>query len=204
MDFLLGTKVLEKRKSKFNGEIKVIRNLAFGTYIQAGGITQSGGIIEDIWRPTLKKLHNSKLIIRNSLILGLGGGTITKIIRKFWPKANIIGVDIDPVIVELGKKYLNLKGIKIEITDACDWIVKNKKDFDLVIVDIYKGRDFPQKFEEEKFLKSLTKFKIVIFNRLYYGEKRPEAMKFGQKLEKVFPKVEYFYPQANLMFVCYN
>ncbi len=203
MDFLLGTKVLEKRKSKFNGEIKVIRNLAFGTFIQAGGITQSGGIIENIWKPTFKKIRNQSLVINNCLILGLGGGSAAKLIRKFWPKAEITGVDIDPVMVELGKKYLGLNKVKTEINDAYDWLNKNKeRNFDLVLVDIYQGREFPKKFEEENFLKLLTKFNIVVFNRLYYGEKRPEAMKFGEKLEKIFPKVERFFPEANLMFIC--
>jgi len=204
-DFLAGQKVLEKRKSKLNGEIKVIRNLAFGTYIQAGGITQSGGIVESIWNKTLRKIVNYKLSINNCLILGLGGGSAAKLVKKYWPKTKIVGIDIDPVIVELGRKYLGLNKVKIEISEASDWIVKNKKkDFDLVLIDVYQGREFPKKFEEEKFLKLLTKFKIIIFNRLYYGEKRPEAMKFGQKLEKVFKKVDYFYPQANLMFLCYN
>ncbi len=207
-DLLAGQKILEKRKSKFNGEIKVVRNLAFGTYIQAGGITQSGGIIEDIWRPTLKKIINYKLSINNCLILGLGGGSAAKLIRKFWPEAEITGIDIDPVIVGLGKKYLGLNKVRIEIADAYDFIVHSTKykvqRYDLVLVDVYQGREFPRKFEEEKFLKLLTKFKIVVFNRLYYGEKRPEAMRFGRRLEKVFKKVDYFYPQANLMFVCYN
>ncbi len=208
MDFLLGTKILEKRKSKFNGEIKVIRNLAFGTFIQAGGITQSGGIIENIWKPTLKKIRNQSLVINNCLILGLGGGSAAKLIRKFWPKAEITGIDIDPVMIELGKKYLGLNKVKTEINDAYDFIVHSTKygvhRYDLVLVDIYQGREFPKKFEEENFFKLLTKFNIVVFNRLYYGEKRPEAMKFGEKLEKIFPKVERFFPEANLMFICSN
>ena len=31
---------------------------------------------------------------------------------------------------------------------------------------------------------------------------RTEAVKFGNKLEKIFSKVDWFYPQANLMFIC--
>lgn len=204
IDLLAGQKVLEEKKSKFNGEIKVVRNLAFGTYLQAGGITQSGGVVRDIWKNTLKEIKKrNKNNIKNCLILGLGGGTLAKLIKEDWPKAKITGIDIDPVMVEMGKKYLGLEKVKVEIADAYDWIVKNKKeDFDLVLVDIYQGREFPKKFEEEKFLKLLTKFKVVVFNCLYYGEKRKEAVKFGKKLEKIFSKVEYFYPEANLMFIC--
>lgn len=208
-NLLLGTKILAERKSKFNGEIKIIRNLAFGTYLQAGGITQSGGVVKNIWKSTLKEINKKNKVIKNCLILGLGGGTLVKLIKENWPKAKITGVDIDPVMIELGKKYLGLEKVKVEIADAYNWIIKNKKkDFDLIIVDIYQGREFPKKFEEEKFLKLLIRLLsengLTIFNRLYYGEKRSEAIKFGKKLEKIFLKVTYFYPEANLMFFCQN
>ena len=73
-------------------------------------------------------------------------------------------------------------------------------------MDTYVGDEFPRKFESEEFLKLVKKLLsqrgIVIFNRLYYGEKRKEAVKMLKKLEKVFPGVEAVYPEANVMFVC--
>lgn len=197
---MLGTKVLEERKSKFNGDIKVVRSLGFGTYIQINNLTQSGGIVEAFWKETLRKIKKEK--IKSVLILGLGGGTVAKLVRKYWPKSEIAGVEIDPMMVELGKKYLGLDHTKVIIGDAYEFIEKNKEKYDLVIVDLYVGNEFPKKFEEEEFLKRLTKNKLVIFNRLYFGEKRKEAVRFGNKLEKIFSKVDWFYPQANLMFIC--
>jgi spermidine synthase len=201
---MLGTKILEERKSKYNGDIKVIRSLGFGTYIQVNNLTQSGGVVENIWNQTLKKVHKSLVTNHQSLILGLGGGTVAKLIRKYWPKSKIIGVEIDPVMVELGTRYLALdtSKTKIVISDAYDFCETSA--YDLVIVDIYCGDVFPKKFEQEEFLKKLTKNKLIIFNRLYFGEKRKEVVKFGSKLEKVFKRVDWFYPQANLMFLCYN
>ena len=202
---MLGMKILEERKSKFNGDIKVVRSLGYGTYLQVGGITQSGGVVEEIWKKTLCFVNRKSFIMNRCLILGLGGGTVAKLIRKYWPNEKITGVEIDPVMVELGNRYLALDGseIEIEIGDAYDYCLVPTA-FDLVIVDIYCGDEFPEKFEEEEFLRKLTKNKLVIFNRLYFGEKRKEAVKFGNKLEKIFRKVEWFYPQANLMLLCYN
>jgi len=208
---MLGTKILEERKSKFNGDIKVVRSLGFGTYIQAEGLTQSGGIVETIWKSTIKKVKSKKLIVKNCLILGLGGGTVAKLIKKNWPGAKIIGIDIDPLMVELGKKYLGLGqiGLEIKIGDALELGKKLKvksEKFDLVVVDLYNGDEFPEKFVNEKFLNkvksSLTDRGVVVFNRTYYGDKRPETVKFGNKLQKIFSKVEWFYPEANLMFIC--
>jgi len=198
---MIGTKILESRKSKFNDELRVLKTLGMGTYIQSDGLTQSGGIVESIWSQTLKRINNDKLIIKNCLILGLGGGTVVKLIKKYWPKAKITGVDIDPVIIELGKKYLGLDLINIDIkTQDAAKPVTGK--FDLVLVDLYKGDKFPEKFESEKFLKSLTKNKLVVFNRLTFKGNKNEALKFGKKLHEIFSKVEYYYPVTNLMFFC--
>lgn len=197
---MLGTKILEERKSYFNGNIKVVRTLGFGTYIQVNNLTQSGGVVELIWKETLRKIKKEK--INKVLVLGLGGGTAAKLVKKYWPESEITGVEIDPVMVELGEKYLGPSNIKVIIHDAYEFIKKNKEIYDLVIVDLYVGDKFPKKFEEESFLELLTKNKLVIFNRLYFGRKRKEAVKFGNKLEKIFSKVNWFYPQANLMFIC--
>jgi spermidine synthase len=209
---MIGTKILEERESKFNGHLKVLRSLGFGTYIQAEGLTQSGGIVETIWRQTLKRIKNLQFTINNCLILGLGGGTVAKLIRKKWPGTKITGVDIDPVMIELGKKYLGLNKINAEITiaDAMQYVRSNIAGvkYDLIIVDLYNGDKYPEKFENENYIRllmtALSSGGMVIFNRLYYGEKRPQAVKFGNKLQKIFSEVEWFYPEANLMFLCHK
>lgn len=215
MDFS-GIKVLEEVASPVNGKIRVVKSLGFGTYIQVEGLTQSGGVVYEIWEETLKKVSESLATNHQTLILGLGGGTAAKLVRKFWPKAKVTGVDIDPVMVELGIRYLGLgdSKTKIIIGDAFNYTLSavryrhNRPSFayDLVIVDLYIGDEFPKKFESERFSRLvhglIAKNGVAVFNRLYYGEKRKEAVKFGNKLEKIFSKVEWFYPQANLMFFC--
>lgn len=208
---MIGTKILEERESKFNGHLRVVKSVGLGTYIQANGLTQSGGIVESIWKSTLRKVHHSLPTVHRSLILGLGGGTVAKLVRKFWPDAKITGIDIDPIMIELGKKYLGLDqaGIEVKIGDAAQY-AKYKilnTEYDLVMVDLYQGDQFPKKFESENYIhlvrSLLSRGGIVVFNRLYFGDKRPEAVKFGLKLQKVFSRVEYYYPEANLMFICH-
>ncbi len=199
--YMFGTKILEEKKSKFNGTLRVVRTWGLGTYIQSNGLTQSGGIMERIWVQTLKKIKNKDLKIGAVLVLGLGGGTVAKLIKKNWPSAKITGIDIDPVIVELGRKYLdlNIENVDVRIGDATK-IPPGK--FDLVIVDLFNGDNWPKKFEETDFLKHLRKNKLVIFNRLYYKEKKVETVLFGKILGKIFPNVEAFYPISNVMFLC--
>ena len=206
---MLGTKVLEETESEFNGHLRVVRSLGLGIYIQSNGLTQSGGIIESIWRSTLRKIRASRFQIHDVLILGLGGGTVAKIIRKSWPDAKIMGIEIDPLMIGLGKKYLGLDEIDIDIKiqNAYNYLLIANR-YDLIVVDLYNGDKFPKKFETKYYIQLMRRVLqskgTIVFNRLYFDRKRPEAIKFGLRLQKIFRKVEYFYPEANLMLICYN
>ncbi len=226
MSYLPWTEVLAEKESPVNGRIKVVKSLGFGTYIQVNGLTQSGGVVYEVWRTVLKKLSHQSLTISHCLILGLGGGSAAKLIKKYWPQAEITGVDIDSTMVELGKKYLGLPDIKTVIDDAENFLLTishparrsyassvaggqpSAIKYDLILVDTYLGDNFPKKFERDDFLirikHLLSPNGLAVFNRLYYGDKRGEAMRFASKLEKAFSKVKYVFPEANVMFVCYN
>jgi SAM-dependent methyltransferase len=211
-DFLAGVKVLEEVESPINGKLTVIRDLAWGTYIKGDWLTQSGGVAKKVWETSLRNVRSQKSKVTSCLILGLGGGGFVSVIKKHWPEAKITGVDVDPVIVELGKRYLGLNeaDVKIIIEDASDYLSQRSKvkgqKFDLICIDIYVGDQFPKKFETENFfkliLKILTANGIAVFNRLYYGENRKEAEEFHKKLIKNFKKVRPVYPEANVMYVC--
>lgn len=204
---MIGTKILEEVNSKFSGKLTVVQTWGMGKYIQAGGLTQSGGIVETIWRSTINKVYRLKPDVKNITVFGLGAGTVAKLLRKKYLDSKIVGIEIDSKMIDLGKKYLKLDeyDVDIKILDASKYKL-NKKSQDLVIVDVYQGNVFPKVFESEDFIKSL-KFGlkddgILVINRLYYGEKRPDTVRFGNKLEKIFDNVIWHYPEANLMFIC--
>jgi len=209
--FFTGVKVIEEVDSPLNGRISVIKSIGLGTYFQVGNLTQSGGVVVDIWRMTLNRIKKILPDPQEILILGLGGGSCAKLARKMWPYVHITGVDFDSTIIELGKKYFDLGSTHADIIvgDACKFIEKTSKEkkyYGLVIVDLYVGQEFPVVFESDIFLKNLKNIlaqkSIVIFNRLYYGEKRPQVVKFSHKLERYFAKVDLFYPEANVMLIC--
>lgn len=207
--FLPVTKILAEVKSPTNRKITVLKSLGLGTYIQVEGLTQSGGVMYGVWRTTLKKIKNRRQEVKDCLILGLGGGSAASLVKKYWPEVTITGVDIDPVMVDLGKKYLGMPEIETVIGDAYEYCRRQKKSdkrYDLVLVDVYIGYEVPKKFQDERFVRLIKKLLAedgtAIFNRLYFDERRRLAMKFSKKLEKIFPKVETVFPEANIMFIC--
>lgn len=210
-DFLVGRRVLEIAQSDFNGELKVVEDLAWGRHVMGGGVTQSGGVAKKVWKTSLLEIRNSKHEIRDVLILGLGAGSIANLIRQYWPEAKIVGVDIDPIIVDLGKKYFSLEkdNLNIQIADAYEYLKRLKANSQqFIAVDMYKGQEVPERFNSQKFIK-LVKSKLgrdglAIFNRLYSDKKRAQALEFEKKLRAEFKKVERIYPEANIMFICKN
>ncbi|QQS38735.1 fused MFS/spermidine synthase [Candidatus Woesebacteria bacterium] len=215
IDYLAGRKILEKENSKVNGEITVVKELLWGVSIFAGGLPQSGGLAKKIWMKPLvevKKITKSNPP-KNVLILGFAGGGMSHMVRKHWPKAEIIGIDIDPIMVKFGKKYLNWEesGAKVRIKDAISFIEETKKNgnkYDLICVDMYVGASVPEQFNTLKFVKSVKAIMsnegISVFNRLYGKNNREIADKFKKILQNVFSKVRAVRPEANIMFICSN
>lgn len=210
-NFLSGAKILEEIESPINGRLTVIRDLAWGVHIKAGGLTQSGGVAEKVWHTSLKEVKKNVSKVNKCLILGLGGAGAAKAIKRYWDEAVITGVEIDPIMINLGEKYMGLKesGVKVVLEDAMKFAkrqTKKGKKYDLILVDMYVGDTIPVVFATPTFynlVKKLLENKgVVVVNRLYYDEKRKLADKTRKDLEKNFLKVMAVFPEANVMFVC--
>jgi hypothetical protein len=59
------TRILEETYSSINGEIVVVKSLGYGVYIQVQGLTQSGGVVHDVWNTVLKKVKEKKPTVKN-------------------------------------------------------------------------------------------------------------------------------------------
>jgi len=162
--------VIKTYTSKINDKVEVVKFLG-KLRLDMGGLTQSGEIIESIWNSGLSLLPRSLQPIK-ILILGLGAGSAAKIISKRWPLSAITGIEIDPVVIDIGKKHFHLDKINnLEIInqDAIAFM-KDKNtpsDFDLILVDCYQGYHIPEALENIKFIAMLkSKTNHLLINRL--------------------------------------
>jgi len=218
-----GYSVLEKIDSKINGKIEIREDIFGRKSLLVGGISQSGHLIEKSWqkplklitghpRPRLRLTEGGQSPITNVLILGLGAGSAAKVIHNSFPKAKITGMEIDPIMIKMAKKYFDLstvKNLEIKICDAISLITDHCSlvtDPDLILVDLYLGDRVPKEATTERFLKdvkkSLSPSGIALFNRLYYGKKKKEANQFESRLKKIFSEVEPLHVSANIFFLC--
>ena len=222
-------KLLEKTNSSINGEI-TIYSLFGSPKMYIGGLLQSGGIVSDIWKKGAKVVSSNMRQASSILILGLGCGTAAKVFSQKWPKAKIVGVEIDKEVIRLGKKYFglgqipNLKiicsdGIKVVARNQKSEVRKSKKNtgswkleagsldkFDLVIVDLYLGEKIPSESESLDFLRDLKNLLnrngVIIFNRIFWGKHKAQAEDFVKRSEKLFSKVKLIRVIANLLIFC--
>jgi len=212
--FFRGYLILEKIDSKINGEIEIREDIFGKRRLLAGGISQSGHLVEKLWESAIKKVFSFKFLVKSCLILGLGTGSAAKVIHNYFPKAKILGIEIDPLMIKLGKKYFSLaetKNLDIKIADAIS-IISNQQSAisnqQLRLIDLYLGDKVPKQAETDEFIKNvkncLSSSGTAIFNRLYYGQKKEEAEKFKTKLDKVFSKVEPLQISASIFFLCHS
>lgn len=77
------------------------------------------------------------------LMLGLGGGTVTRQVRHLFPSLQITAVEIDPEMVRLAQTYMGLESehLDIHVVDAFDFLEQDDAHYDLVVDDLYKSGD---------------------------------------------------------------
>jgi len=207
----LGSHLLEEVESEFNGKIQIYQTLG-SKRITVGGLIQSGGVLANIWYKALSKLKSLRQLadsnLKTILILGLGGGTAASLTARFWPKAEITGIEIDPKMIQLGKKYFELDKLpqlKIVEGEAIEYVRNNNDKFDLILVDLYQGDKIVKKSESGEFIglakRRLKSKGIIIFNRLFYDDHKEKAEKFVKIIEKHFKKVVLVRAWSNLVVI---
>lgn len=172
------TEIIE---SPLNGRIKVKSFLGrFSVWV--GGYEQSGPLVKKVWEKALKAVTLSPRLV---LILGLGCGVAAKLISEKYPKAKITGVEIDPQMIDIGRRHFSLGGIpnlKVICADAKDFFRNNKVKYDLVLVDAYIGNSAA---DFSKANLPLTKTGLAVFNVLKDNKNTVSVVKLGSQNAKL-------------------
>ena len=79
---------------------------------------------------------------QRALILGLGGGTLARLLQARWGRIFIVGVDDDVAILDLAREvgWLPFDGsVEIVVADAFAYVQTCQDRFDYVAVDLFRG-----------------------------------------------------------------
>lgn len=96
---------------------------------------------------------------KKALIIGVAGGTQVEDLKRTFPNLTVYGVDIDKKAVETGKIFLSLKEdnrTNIIINDARRYLKTTEIEFDVTIIDVYRGKaNIPYHLVSREFVSEL-------------------------------------------------
>ena len=131
-------------KSEFQ-EIQVVEYEELGKALILDGKTQSALYDEYVYHEAL--VHPAMLLHgepRKVLILGGGEGATAREVLRFRSVERVVMVDIDPVVIEVAKKYLpewhqgafDDPRLELIIGDGYKYVVEGSEKFDVIIADL--------------------------------------------------------------------
>ncbi|HEX5278179.1 MAG TPA: fused MFS/spermidine synthase [Fluviicoccus sp.] len=88
------------------------------------------------------------------LIVGLGGGSLSKFCHRFLPNANITSIEINPAVIALRDKFLippDSRQFRILQADALDYLPVHPASADIILMDAYDADGLPQALCSEDF-----------------------------------------------------
>jgi spermidine synthase len=94
------------------------------------------------------------------LILGLGGGATTKRMWRDYPDMRIDSVEIDPVVVDVAKRYFGLpedERLNVVVEDARRYVQRTDETYDIVIVDAYYADSLPFHLTTAEFFTEISR-----------------------------------------------
>ena len=94
---------------------------------------------------------------RQALILGLGGGTLARLIQARWGALRIVGVDDDDAVLDTARVagWLPEAGLEVVVRDAFQYVQQCEEHFDYVAVDLFRGERMPGRVWGKPFLRRL-------------------------------------------------
>lgn len=194
-------KILHETESPISGKIQVIQE-GEERRLVVGGLSQSintdaADVGERYWG-ALANTKGQKAKIKNTLILGLGGGTMAHLLTEKFGPIPIDAVELDPIVVEIGEKFFDLEklsNLNIIVGDAVDFVNNqqlaiNNRPYDLIIVDLYCGRQTPLETASEPFFAGLKKLATPKGSIVFNWISTKDDAKFEKKLGESFGKFE--------------
>ena len=189
---------IEVVKSEIQGDITV--EYYRGAYrVTVDSYWQSGTYAKDVIRAALIALPTPHDSVRKLLFLGIGPGSMIQVIRESFPIVHITGVDIDPAMLDIGRKYFQLQNddhTRLVVSDAGEFLKKLTKNeqYQIMISDLFIGCDTAYDLRTNDFLLGiythLSNGGVYISNSSYIEKYRTQTDEFIQKVRKIFDRVE--------------
>jgi spermidine synthase len=151
------------------------------TLLNTKNTNYSYGSLQKVLKKGLLTIGKTEISKMNDiLVLGVAGGSVVQtLVTDFEFTKNIVGVELDPEIIQIANSYFNLdkiRNFKCIIADAEEFVVTHKDSYDLIIIDIFKDTEMPEFLFQNSFLTNvkqlLNKNSFILFNIMILDNKK--------------------------------
>lgn len=190
-------RTIYRGSSRFNRDIRVIEEWGVPRLL-VNGSRQSGPTIEDLWKQAIHAFPIPHLPKKPSiLVLGVGGGTVMRLLNKQWSEARFTAVDIDATMIDIAKQFFGFDTfphIQFVVCDALGFIQNaTPKAYDCLVIDLFIGRIIPSFVSSPSFYQSLRRslkpggILLINYLREYDYQRKSDTLK--NELHKQFQEV---------------
>lgn len=170
---------IQFQKPSLFGDVLVVdgdttRHLRFGTPC---GADQSSININSPDKVVMEYVRNATLSLtyvnnpKSVLVIGMGGGVFSNLLKKHFPKVEIDAVEIDPVVVDVAKQFFGTQeshDYRIHVQDGGEFVQQTGQLYDIILLDAYGSDGIPEHLATKSFFqqvaKRLTNKGVVVAN----------------------------------------
>ena len=146
--------------------------------------------------------------LEDAAIVGLGGGRTAWYHHKSVPDMHMTAVELDPAVAQIADQFFSVrpeKNFDVEVMDGRVWLSKNDRDFDIILVDAYRGPFVPFHLLTHEFYELVSaRLKpggVVVQNV------EPSTMLFDSAVATIasaFDHLVFFEGQGNIVILAYD
>lgn len=146
---------------------------------------------------------------KDVLILGAGAGISIRQFLFYSRKAKVDAVEIDPKVIEVGRKFFDLTDdprLNIYIEDARPFLNRVRKRYDFIEIDAFSGGPFVPFYltTKEYFELAFQKLRpqgVMMMNVLSTGGDKTFSHRLGNTVKSVFPSLFTVDLGENILFI---
>jgi spermidine synthase len=195
---------IDKRNSPVSKSLEVTWNNG-ELVLDSKNTNYSYGSLQRILRKGLKYIGYERIRnFENVLLLGVAGGSVIKtLVYEIKYKGKITGIEIDETVLNMANQYFELNKIpnlEIVVADAFEFVLKTKKTYDLIIIDIFQDSTMPNFLFQDFFIERINSLLningFILFNTMVISKQDEERnllykSKFNKNYSlRMYPKVE--------------
>lgn len=126
------------------------------------------------------------------LVIGMGGGSMGTAIRSRFPDAWIDLVDIDPVVVDVARRFMGFRPdrkMHVHVQDGAAFLQEVEKPYDVILIDAFNGIDVPQALMTREFFAAVKRAMApqgVVSSNLVTPDRSPAYMQIVERFSQVF------------------